>query len=57
VQSGILVGADTRLTQNISMVVGDTRESVTITADAPALETATASSGQVFTTHEVVNCL
>ena len=52
-QSGIQVGSDVRIAQNITLVVGNSSESVTITADAAQLESVTASAGQVITTREV----
>ena len=53
VQSGIQVATNVRLTQNIELSVGDVKESITVTGDAPMLETATASTGQTITTREV----
>src|SRR5580704_11474701 len=50
-QSGIIVGTDTRVGQNVMLTVGEMTESVTITADAPPLETVKVSMGQVITTH------
>ncbi|HKE26636.1 MAG TPA: carboxypeptidase-like regulatory domain-containing protein [Bryobacteraceae bacterium] len=54
-QTGIVIGTDVRVAQNIVLSVGDTSDSVTITADAPPLETVKASMGQVITTHELAN--
>ena len=53
VQSGIQIGSDTRVAQDISLAVGASSESVTVTADAAQLESVTASAGQVITTREV----
>jgi hypothetical protein len=54
-QTGIQIGTDTRVAQDITLAVGNLTESVTITADATALNTSTASTGQVITSHEVEN--
>ncbi|HWB82903.1 MAG TPA: carboxypeptidase regulatory-like domain-containing protein [Bryobacteraceae bacterium] len=54
-QTGIQIGTNTRVAQNIILAVGSTNESVTVTADASALETVKASAGQVITTHELAN--
>ncbi|MDP9170502.1 MAG: carboxypeptidase-like regulatory domain-containing protein, partial [Acidobacteriota bacterium] len=53
IQSGIQIGSDTRVAQDITMTLGSANESVTVTADAPQLESVSASAGQVITTHEV----
>jgi hypothetical protein len=53
VQSGILIGSDTRISQDIILSIGATSDSVTVTADAAQLESVSASAGQVITTHEV----
>lgn len=54
-QSGIVIGTDTRVAQNITLTVGDMTESITVTADAAPLETVKVSVGQVITTHELQN--
>ena len=54
-QRGIVIGTDTRVSQNVVLSVGEMTESVTITADAAPLETVKASAGQVITTHELEN--
>ncbi len=54
-QSGIIIGTDTRVGQNVMLTVGEMTESVTITADAAPLETVKVSMGQVITTHELEN--
>jgi len=56
VQTGIQIGTDTRVAQDIALSVGETSESVTITADATPLNTSSASTGQVITSHEVETC-
>jgi hypothetical protein len=54
-RSGIEIGTNQRVTADVPLVVGRNTEAITVTADAPILTTATASSGQVITTHEVEN--
>lgn len=53
VQSGIQIGSNTRIGQDIVLALGLTNESVTVTADAAQIESVSASSGQVITTREV----
>ena len=53
VQSGIQIGSDTRVSQDITLALGSANESVTVTSDTPPLESVSASAGQVITTHEV----
>ncbi|MBZ5624003.1 MAG: carboxypeptidase-like regulatory domain-containing protein [Acidobacteriia bacterium] len=53
VQSGIQIGSNTRIGQDIVLALGQATESVTVTADAAQLESVSASAGQVITTHEV----
>jgi len=53
VQSGIQIGSDVRLAQDIVLQIGASTESVTVTADAAQLESVSASTGQVITTREV----
>ena len=54
-QTGIQIGTNTRVAQNVTLVVGDLTDSVTVTADAAPLETVKASAGQVITSHELEN--
>jgi hypothetical protein len=54
-QKGIVIGTDTRVAQNVTLTVGDMAESITVTSDAPPLETVKVSVGQVITTHELQN--
>ena len=54
-QSGIELAANVRVALDIQLAIGNTTESVTITADAPALNTVSASAGQSITTREVEN--
>ena len=53
VQSGIQIGSDTRISQDVTLAVGSASEAVIVTADAGQLESVSASAGQVITTHEV----
>ena len=52
---GIQVGTNERVTVDVALEVGNATEQVTVTAAAPLLTTASASSGQVITTSEVEN--
>jgi hypothetical protein len=52
-QSGLQIGSNTRVSQDIVLAIGASSESVTVSADAGQLESVTASAGQVITTHEV----
>jgi hypothetical protein len=55
VQEKIQIGTNQRVTQDITLQVGSSSESVTVTADATLVSTATASVGQVITTHQIAN--
>ena len=55
VHSGIEIGTNQRVTEDIALEVGNPTDQVTVTAEAPLLTTASASSGQVITTREVEN--
>ena len=55
VRSGIEIGTNERVAVDIQLQVGSASESITVTEDAPLLNTVTASAGQVITTHEVEN--
>jgi len=55
VQGPIQVSTDERRRQDIQLAVGDNAESVTVTADATMLDTASASTGQVINTKQVEN--
>jgi hypothetical protein len=54
-QSGIQLGSNTRVAVDVKLTIGANTQSVSVTADAPAIESVTASAGQVITTHEVEN--
>jgi hypothetical protein len=55
VRAGIDIGTNERVAVDIALQVGNSSESVTITAESPLLNTITASAGQVITTREVEN--
>ncbi|MCX6626754.1 MAG: carboxypeptidase-like regulatory domain-containing protein [Candidatus Solibacter sp.] len=55
VQSGIELASNLHVAVDVTLTIGAASESVTVTADAPALETERASSGQAITTREVEN--
>ncbi|HUQ94254.1 MAG TPA: TonB-dependent receptor [Bryobacteraceae bacterium] len=52
-QTGLPLGAGQRVQVEVKLDVGDTKETVSITADAPLLETSTAEQRQNLTTSEV----
>jgi len=54
-QTGIMIGTNTRVAQNVALALGAITDSVTVTADAAPLETVKASAGQVITQHELEN--
>lgn len=53
VRAGIQLLTQENATVNIQLAVGSTSESVSVTAAAPLIETADATTGQVLTTEEV----
>ena len=53
--SGIEIGTNERIAEDIQLQIGNPSESVTVTADAPLLNTVTASAGEVISTREVEN--
>jgi hypothetical protein len=55
VQRGIVISANERVTLDIVLELGAVTESVTVSADAPMLEAASASVGQVLTSRQVEN--
>ena len=55
VQDGITLGTNQRVAQDVQLTIGDTTQSVVVTADAQLLESVTASTGQVISTREVEN--
>ena len=54
-QSGIQVGTNQKLSVDVKLQVGSQSESVTITADADLLSTATASVGQVISSAQIAS--
>jgi hypothetical protein len=52
-QSGITIGTNVKVTQDIVLQVGSQAESVTVTADVALLSTASASVGQVITSSQI----
>lgn len=52
-QSGITIGTNVRVTQDVILQVGSQTESVTVTADVALLSTASASVGQVITSSQI----
>ncbi len=55
VRQGVQLSTNERLGLDIQLEIGQAAESVTVTAEAPALETATASTGQVISTRQIEN--
>lgn len=54
-QSGLQIGTNQKLAQDVALQVGSQTESVTVTADVALLQTATASVGQVITSSQIEN--
>lgn len=54
-QSGITIGTNVRVSQDVVLQVGSQTESVTVTADVALLSTATASVGQVISSSQIEN--
>jgi Carboxypeptidase regulatory-like domain len=55
VHSGIAIQTGQTITENVKLAIGTSDQSVTVTAEAPLLDTATANTGQVLTSEEVVD--
>lgn len=55
VQNGLTLGTDQKVSQDIVLAIGESSQSVVVTADASVLEGTTASTGQVISTREVEN--
>ncbi|MBL8229690.1 MAG: carboxypeptidase regulatory-like domain-containing protein [Bryobacterales bacterium] len=55
VREGVVVSANERIAINIVLEIGQVTENVTVTDDAPLLETATGSIGLVITQRQVEN--
>lgn len=54
-QSGITIGTNVRVSQDVVLQIGSQGESVTVTADVALLSTASASVGQVITSSQIEN--
>ena len=54
-REGISVSANQRIGVDIKLEVGSQVETVTVTSEAPPLETATASTGQVINSRQIAN--
>ena len=54
-RTGFQLGANERVSLDIEMAVGQITETISVTAEAPVLTTATASTGQVITTRQIEN--
>lgn len=55
VRSGLTLGLGQQLRIDMELRVGDVTESVTVTGEAPILDTSTVTSGKVLTTRELTN--
>ncbi|MBY0506798.1 MAG: carboxypeptidase regulatory-like domain-containing protein [Bryobacteraceae bacterium] len=55
VQTGLQVGTNQKLSQDLLLQVGSQTESVNVTSDVELLQTATASVGQVITSGQIEN--
>jgi hypothetical protein len=55
VRSGVTLGIGEQLQINLQLEVGGTAESVTVTAEAPMLDTSTVSTGRAMTHREVMD--
>jgi hypothetical protein len=55
VRSGLTLGLSEQLQINIQLEVGGTTESVTVTAEAPMLDTSTVTTGRAITHREVMD--
>ena len=53
VREGLRIGTNERITADVSLELGQAAETVTITAEAPLLNTASASTGQVINQRQV----
>jgi hypothetical protein len=53
VHNGITLETEQTVTENIQMAVGTADQSITVNANSPLVDTATASTGQVLTAEEV----
>ncbi|MGA2771824.1 MAG: carboxypeptidase-like regulatory domain-containing protein, partial [Bryobacteraceae bacterium] len=53
--SGIELGTNERIAEDIRLQVGSSTESITVTEESPLVSAMTASAGEVITTQEVAN--
>ncbi len=54
-RTGIHLGANERVSLDIELAIGQMTETISVSAEAPMLTTATASSGQVISTRQIEN--
>ncbi len=54
-RTGVQLGANERIGLDIEMSIGQMSETISVSAEAPMLTTATASTGQVITTRQIDN--
>jgi hypothetical protein len=52
---GIKLQTGDKITEDVPLTIGSTSEKIYVSADAPLIQTATATAGQVLTTEEVEN--
>ena len=55
IRKGLQVTTDARMTLDIALELGQTADSVVVSAEAPMLQTSTASVGQVITSRQIEN--
>jgi hypothetical protein len=55
VQSGVLLGADQRVTVNATLLLGATEETITVDAEAPQVNTQTSTLSQVIGVRQMVD--
>lgn len=55
IQDGVTLQAGDKVEQNVTLDVGAVSEEVRVSADAPLIQTATATAGQVLTPEEIEN--
>ena len=57
IRDNVAAGANERLGIDIQMEIGAVTETLNVTAEAPILQTTTASTGQVITATQIETCL
>ncbi|HEU5342326.1 TonB-dependent receptor, partial [Edaphobacter sp.] len=55
VHTGITLQTQQTVTENVTLEIGEASQSITVSAEAPLVDTATASTGQVLTSDEVAD--